>query len=301
MPPSGTVVTIGIFDGVHLGHQHLLKQLTEAAKKAGLLSLVLTFRNHPLSVLSPSVTLKYITDLDTRVALLTKFGIDQVVCVDFTLALSLMKASEFVSMLVKDLRMKGLVVGPDFALGHRREGDVDTLRRLGVEVGFWVETVAPFSLAEVPIKSSAIREMLNQGQIEMVSQMLSRPFSLTGEVVAGERRGRDLGFPTANLSPTSDLALPGDGIYATWATVGGQRYQSATSIGVRPTFGGGRRLVECFLIDFDGDLYGRQLTLEFAQRLREELAFPSAEALVEQMKRDVEQSRAILTGQSHAG
>ena len=299
-PPSDTAITIGTFDGVHLGHQYLLDQLVRTARRSGLLPLVLTFRNHPRSVLNPSAPMKYITDLETRLSLLAQ-RVDRVVAIDFTRDLSLLTAAEFVAILEELLRMKGLVVGADFALGHRRQGDVSTLRQLGSTVGFWVETLEPFSLEGRAVNSSGIRKSLDQGQVEVVSRMLGRPFSLTGVVVEGERRGRVLGFPTVNLSLPPDMALPSDGIYATWAGVEGQRYQSATSIGVRPTFGEGKRLVESFLMDFDGDLYGRQVTLEFAQRLREEMAFASAEALVEQMRQDVAQSRGILTGQGHAG
>ena len=220
------------------------------------------------------------------------------VAVDFTRELSQLTASQFVDALISELGMKGLVVGPDFALGHRRQGDVDTLREMGRSAGFWVEIVDNFLLDGAPVKSSVIRELLGEGQVEDVSKMLDRPFSLTGVVEAGDRRGRDLGFPTANLAVGPTMAVPGDGVYATWATVDGVRHQSATSIGVRPTFGGGAdRRIEAYLLDFSGDLYGKQLTLEFARRLRGELAFSSVDALIQQMKQDVEQSQAVLHGE----
>ena len=297
-PPADTAITIGTFDGVHLGHRHLVRSLTEAAQRQGLTPIVLTFKNSPRSVLNPAAQLSYITDLETRLSLLHQPGIDRVVPVEFTRELSQLSAAEFVDALSKELGMKGLVVGPDFALGHRRQGDVATLREMGKTAGFWVETVNNFSLDDAPVKSSAIRELLGQGQVERVKRMLDRPFSLAGEVETGDRRGRELGFPTANLAPKPSMAVPGDGIYATWAIVDGVRYQGATSIGVRPTFGGsGDRRVETFLLDFSGDLYGKRMTLEFEQRLRGELAFSSVDALVQQMKQDVEQSRAVLSGE----
>ena len=297
-PPADTAITIGTFDGVHLGHRHLVRSLTEAAQRQGLTPIVLTFKNSPRSVLNPAAQLSYITDLESRLSLLHQPGIDRVVPVEFTRELSQLSAAEFVDALSKELGMKGLVVGPDFALGHRRQGDVATLREMGKTAGFWVETVNNFSLDDAPVKSSAIRELLAQGQVERVKRMLDRPFSLAGEVETGDRRGRELGFPTANLAPKPSMAVPGDGIYATWAIVDGVRYQGATSIGVRPTFGGGGdRRVETFLLDFSGDLYGKRMTLEFEQRLRGELAFSSVEALVQQMKQDVEQSRAVLSGE----
>ena len=297
-PPADTAITIGTFDGVHLGHRHLVRSLTEAAQRHGLTPIVLTFKNSPRSVLNPAAQLSYITDLETRLSLLHQPGIDRVVPVEFTRELSQLSAAEFVDALSKELGMKGLVVGPDFALGHRRQGDVATLREMGKAAGFWVETVNNFSLDDAPVKSSAIRELLAQGQVERVKRMLDRPFSLGGEVETGDRRGRELGFPTANLAPKPSMAVPGDGIYATWAIVDGVRHQGATSIGVRPTFGGGGdRRVETFLLDFSGDLYGKPMTLEFEQRLRGELAFSSVDALVQQMKQDVEQSRAVLSGE----
>ena len=297
-PPADTAITIGTFDGVHLGHRHLVRSLTEAAQRQALTPIVLTFKNSPRSVLNPAAQLSYITDLETRLSLLHQPGIDRVVPVEFTRELSQLSAAEFVDALSKELGMKGLVVGPDFALGHRRQGDVATLREMGKTAGFWVETVNNFSLDDAPVKSSAIRELLGQGQVERVKRMLDRPFSLAGEVETGDRRGRELGFPTANLAPKPSMAVPGDGIYATWAIVDGVRHQGATSIGVRPTFGGGGdRRVETFLLDFSGDLYGKRMTLEFEQRLRGELAFSSVDALVQQMKQDVEQSRAVLSGE----
>ncbi len=297
-PPADTAITIGTFDGVHLGHRHLVRSLTEAAQRQGLTPIVLTFKNSPRSVLNPAAQLSYITDLETRLSLLHQPGIDRVVPVEFTRELSQLSAAEFVDALSEELGMKGLVVGPDFALGHRRQGDVATLREMGKTAGFWVETVNNFSLDDAPVKSSAIRELLAQGQVERVKRMLDRPFSLAGAVETGDRRGRELGFPTANLAPKPSMAVPGDGIYATWAIVDGVRHQGATSIGVRPTFGGGGdRRVETFLLDFSGDLYGKRMTLEFEQRLRGELAFSSVDALVQQMNQDVEQSRAVLSGE----
>lgn len=295
---KNSAISIGVFDGVHLGHRHLLRRLTENAQRHGLSSVVLTFKNSPRSALNPAAELRYITDLETRLALLRQPGINQVVPVDFTLELSQLTATQFVDALIAELGMKGLVVGPDFALGHRRQGNVDALREMGSTAGFWVETVDNLLLDGAPVKSSVIRELLAQGEVEKVNGMLDRQFSLTGEVESGDRRGRDLGFPTANLAAGPTMAVPADGIYATWATVDGVRHQGATSIGVRPTFGGGgERRIETYLLDFSGDLYGKKLTLEFAQRLRGELAFSSADALIQQMERDVEKSRAVLSGE----
>ena len=294
-PPRETAVTIGTFDGVHLGHQQLLERLKLTAARAGLLSAVVTFRNHPRAVLNPESKLQYLASLEARIALLEQLGIDLIVSVDFTRELSQLKAREFVALLSRHLKMRGLVVGPDFALGHRREGDIPALKGLESEVGFRVETVEPVVIGKSLVKSSLIRSLITQGDVEGASGMLGRWYSLTGRVVQGDRRGQALGFPTANLSIDADLVTPADGIYATWATVEGQRHQAATCIGVRPTFGASDRTVEAFILDFEGDLYGKCLTLEFASRLREERAFTSVEALVEQMNVDVEQTREALS------
>ncbi len=293
-PPQPTVLTIGTFDGVHLGHQHLLGSLKKEASRTGCMATVITFRNHPRTVLRPSQEVSYITSLEERITLLHRAGADLVIPVDFTRQLSLMGAREFVSLLVETLAVRGLVIGPDFALGREREGNVQTVKALGQELDFEVKVVEPFAMGEVIVKSSQIRAGLGQGDVKRASQMLGRLYSLSGLVVKGEERGKSLGFPTANLSLEPDLVIPADGIYATWTVLDGQRYLSATSVGVRPTFGTGQRLVESFLLDFEGDLYGKALTLEFDCRLRDEIAFPTVEALVEQIKQDVAQTRAIL-------
>ena len=220
---------------------------------------------------------------------------DLVVPVDFTRELSLLKAREFVSLLSETLKMKGIVAGPDFALGHRREGDIPTLTRLGEEIGFWVETVDHVRTDQTGVSSNSLRSVIAEGDVQKAAEMLGRWYSLTGLVVGGERRGKLLGYPTANLSVEADIIIPADGIYAAWANVDGRRYKAACNIGVRPTFGEGRRTVEAFLLDFDGDLYGRLLTLEFAGRLRDEEAFPTVDALVEQMRQDIDRTRAVLS------
>lgn len=294
-PPGDTAITIGTFDGVHLGHQRVFQRLKSAAEEKGLLSTVVTFRNHPRLVLSPDKNVRYVTTLEERLALIRGQGVDQVIPVEFTKELSVLKAREFVSLLAEKLKMKGIVAGPDFALGHRREGDIPALTQLGRELGFWVETLEHVRAGEAAISSNSLRSVIVEGDVQKAAEMLGRWYSLTGSVVEGEHRGKSLGFPTANLSFGPGIVIPGDGIYAAWANIDGARHQAACNIGVRPTFGGGQRTVEAFILDFDGDLYGRQLTLEFASRLRGEEAFPTVDALVEQMKQDVERTRVILS------
>jgi riboflavin kinase/FMN adenylyltransferase len=297
-PPSKeTVLTVGVFDGIHKGHCHLLRRLVQLAG-ASYQPAVLTFTNHPVTVLRPGVRVGYLTTPEQKVRLLKEQGIDFVVAVEFSLELSRISAHDFTATLVELLRMRGLVLGPDTALGHNREGDLDYLRRRGAELGFWVEAVEPLAVGGITVKSRRVRDAVSQGDVGAGAKLLGRKFSLSGPVVLGDRRGRKLGFPTANLSIASEMLLPGDGIYATWAIIDGVRHLSATSVGVRPTFGLSERLVEVYVIDFDADLYGKQLCVEFVRKLRDQEAFPGVAELVEQIHRDVADSRQALVEDS---
>lgn len=293
--PGPTVITVGVFDGVHLGHRHLFARLVEEARRHNASAVVVTFRNHPREVLRPGDPIPLLTDLERRLRLIRGCGVDLVVPLTFDLPLSRLSARDFARLLQERLRMAGLVVGPNFAMGHRRQGTPEVLRAMGREMGFTVTVVPPLHLeGGLMVSSSLVREALASGQVERAARMLGRYYWLEGTVVRGQGRGRDLGFPTANLRVDPGRAVPGNGIYATWAWVGGRRYMSATSIGVRPTFGPGKRTVEAHLLDFSGQLYGQPLALEFVARLRDEEAFPTVEALVQEMARDVERTRACL-------
>ena len=292
-PSRETVLTIGVFDGVHLGHRHLLRRLTQLAGNQ-YLPAVVTFTNHPASVLHLDFEVRYITTPTQKGQLLQQLGIGLVVPLEFTPELAQVTAREFVTMLFQSLRLKGLVVGPDFALGHNREGNSTVLRQLGEELGFWVETVEPLALDGELVRSRRVRDAIGLGDVTAVARLLGRQFSLSGRVVTGDRRGRELGFPTANLAAGADMMLPGDGIYATWAIIQGVRHPSATSIGVRPTFGLSERMVEVYVMDFNADLYGQEITVEFVRKLRDQEAFPDVPALVAQVNQDVADARAAL-------
>ena len=295
-PDRSTILTIGVFDGVHRGHQHLLKRVVEEASREGMLSGVLTFVNHPRSVLVPDTCISYITSVEDRLTLLKEAGIDMVIPLHFDMELSRLRAHEFTGLLQERLRMAGLVMGYNFAMGYKREGTPETLATIGNEQGFFVNVVDAVSVEGGRVSSTVIRDSVTAGDVAGASELLGRPFSLCGKVVVGDGRGKTLGFPTANLDYSEDRLVPGNGVYATWACVGDDRYMSATNVGVRPTFGENERIVEAFLLDFDGDLYGKDITLEFVGRLRDELRFESAEALVTQMHVDVEQARETLKG-----
>ena len=293
--PNGTAVTIGVFDGVHRGHRHVLRRLSEIARETGRTSIVLTFRNHPASVLRPDFEARYLTTLDDRLRLIREAGGDLLVPITFDVELSRLTAREFTVLLSGHLMMKDLVVGPDFAMGRNRAGDVAALTALGSEVGFSLHVVEPLlDEAGQPVRSTHVRDALSKGDVAAAAALLGRNYALRGTVVAGHGRGGPLGFPTANLELPAGMAVPADGIYAAWADVAGERHMAATSIGVRPTFGEGARTVEAFILDFDGDLYGRDVALEFVGWLRPEERFDTVDALQEQVQRDVADTRAML-------
>lgn len=299
-PERETVITIGVFDGVHRGHAYLLQRLAQGARP-DFLPAALTFSNHPVSVLQPGRTVSFLTTPERKAQLLAEQGIELVVSLEFTPALAQLTAREFVALLVTELRMKGLVIGPDFALGRRREGNAAFLRDLGREGGFWVETLEPLLLDGTLVKSRAIRQAIAEGEVAAAARLLGRDYSLAGRVAAGDRRGRELGFPTANLDIAPEMALPGDGIYAAWAVVAGNRRPAAVSIGVRPTFGLTERLVEVYILDFAGDLYGQELEVHFVAKLRNQETFPNLESLVAQINRDVSDTRLTLAAAAGGG
>lgn len=299
-PGRPTAVTVGTFDGVHVGHRKLLAATVERAGSVkGGAPAAIVFRQQPRALLMPDRPVTYLSPLEVRLAMIKAAGIDVVVPVDFDDALRSLSPRDFLHALSARIGMKHLILGPGAVIGRDRTGTPDVLRSLGVDLGFEVHTVQPAIHEGKTVSSSAIRTALSEGHLEDACAMLGRRYLLTGTVETGDRRGRELGYPTANLAVDPRMAVPGDGIYATWAIVdpgntAAKRHASATSIGVRPTFGGGRRTVETHLLDFEGDLYGRSLGVEFVERLRPELKFESADALVRQMSADVAQVRAVL-------
>ena len=294
-PNKDTLLTIGVFDGVHLGHKYLLSQLIELARQQNLLSAVVTFDPHPQKMLSPKTRLPFLTDLDQRVTLLKNEGVEAIIISPFTPELAQLSAYEFVSLLKKYIRMKGLVIGPDFALGQGREGDINALRTLGEDMDFTVTVVPPVMINDEVISSTAIREALAEGDLERVHNLIGRPFSLHGRVIPGASRGAKLGFPTANLDIDPEQALPAEGVYATWAYINDTVSESMTYIGNQPTFGGRQRAVEVYVLDYHGDLYGHELKIDIIERLRGEQQFGTTDELREQITEDIERGRVILS------
>ncbi len=292
-PGKETVVTVGVFDGVHQGHRHLLRQVVQLAG-GQYIPTVVTFSNRPITVLRPGTEPSYLTTPEQRVDLIKEQGIKLVVSMEFTHELAQVTAGEFAKSLAESLKMKGLVMGPDSTLGKDRQGDLTFMQRQGEQLGFWVQAVDPLVVEGQLVKSRRIRDSLTDGDVAVGPQLLGRNHSLSGVVVLGDQRGRTLGFPTANLDVDSQLLLPGDGIYATWAIIDGRRYQSATSIGVRPTFGLTQRLVEVFVMDFSADIYGDTMGVEFIKKVRDQEKFDGLDALVKQIGVDVDNCRKVL-------
>jgi riboflavin kinase/FMN adenylyltransferase len=293
-PGRDTILTIGVFDGVHLGHKRLLAELIERARRLNLLSGVVTFAPHPQRLLSPGTELPFLTSPEQRQTLLKDEGVSLVIVLPFSRELARLSAREFVGLLKDYLGLKELVIGPGFTLGRNREGDATTLRKLGEDMGFTVTVVPGVRINGEMVSSTAVREALASGDLKKVRSLLGRPFSLQGEVVRGESRGAKLDYPTANLAIEPAQALPAEGVYATWAYIGSRAYESVTNIGRRPTFGGGKSVVEVYILGYQGSLYGQELKIDIIEKLRGEKQFDSAEALRQQIAKDVEQARAVL-------
>jgi riboflavin kinase/FMN adenylyltransferase len=319
--PPAVVAAIGNFDGVHRGHRFLIGQVVERAASLGLRSAVVTFEPHPRSVIRPDAPLALLSALDDRLELLESLGVDLTLVWRFDTAVQRTSAEAFLEQLGRYVRLRLLVHGPGFALGQRRLGTPDVLAGIGQRAGFRLEQVAPLhdragavgAVSGVTrgqsdgadegdrdvISSSAIRALVSDGRIRRAARALDRPPAVTGVVVQGERIGRTLGFPTANLRLEGSPAVPAEGVYAAWAEIAprqplARRYPAAVSIGTRPQFDGTRRVVEAYLIDFAGDLYGQRIRLHFVARLRGQERFPTVDALVAQMRRDVDTARRVL-------
>jgi riboflavin kinase/FMN adenylyltransferase len=290
------VLTIGNFDGVHLGHVALLEEVDSVARAVDAQTALLTFDPHPRCVLDPPHCPQSLTTMEEKQSLLAARGLDRFVVLGFTREVSGWGAEQFCDMLVEAFEVRALVVGHDFALGHKRQGDVAFLRDYGERHGFAVVQVGAVSVGDQVVSSSRIRTLVTQGDVSQAADLLGRAYFMDATVEHGEEVGRHLGFPTANLSIAADKCLPASGVYAMWVRVGDAWHAAATNVGYRPTFGGDRLTVEAFLLDFSGDLYGREVRAAFVERLREERAYASVDELVVQIGRDVEQVRSLLGG-----
>jgi riboflavin kinase / FMN adenylyltransferase len=294
-PGRPAAVTIGVFDGVHLGHRHLIDTLMNRAAARGLAAGVVTLHPDPVQVLRPQVRIAYLTSLEERVELLRATGVDFVAPLTFTSEVAELSADDFVRLLHETLNTHFILMGPDHAFGRGREGTPERLSVIGEERGFEVEVLPrPLAGTSGAVSATAVRQALKAGDMELVASLLGRPFAVRGPVVRGRERGRGLGFPTANIAVTPDRALPAYGVYVTRAIIGERTYASATNVGVNPTFDDERPAVETYVLDFEGDLYGREIRVEVLHRLRGETKFPDVEALKAAIAADVESVRAYF-------
>jgi riboflavin kinase/FMN adenylyltransferase len=292
----GTVATVGTFDGVHRGHWSVLEEIRRRARDTGRRSVLVTFDPHPLRIVRPEHAPSLLTTPVEKKEILAESGLDFAVFITFTESLSRYEPRRFVEeILLGRLRVEELVIGYDHGFGRERSGNVDTLRAIGAELGFAVDVVPPVEAGGASISSSRIRRLVAEGALDEARECLGRPYSLRGIVVRGDGRGRDLGFPTANLTvPQGDKLIPPAGIYAVRGVLRRGTHAGALHLGPRPTFRGSPPTIELHLMDFDGDLYGEEVRVDFARRLREVRPFASVAALVDQMREDVEAARQAL-------
>ncbi len=301
---GATVVTVGTFDGVHCGHRDVVSRLVARARAAHRVSLLVTFEPHPLEVINPSAAPGLLTTRDEKLSLLAKTALDWVAIVPFTPELAQLPAAEFVdSILLGRFGMAELLIGHDHGFGRGREGDITLLRSLGKSRGFKVDAVSPVLTSDgEPVSSTLVRRALAAGELERARALLGRAYSVSGPVVAGDARGRLLGFPTLNVDiADSRKLLPPDGVYAVRVEGSRGRFDGMMNLGGRPTFGDERRRIEVHLFDVDGDFYGDRVDVAFVARLRDTMRFSGPDALVAQLRLDADAARRALTALAESG
>lgn len=291
---TNTVLTLGNFDGLHLGHQELIKMVMKRARETGAVGMVVTFRPHPLKILAPEKCPPLISIYEEKIALFEKLGLDVLVKIPFTLDFSAMSPEDFTRGILCDLLgAREIFVGYNYRFGKGRAGDVGTLKRLGKEYGFVVREIEQISLDGEVISSTKIRKLLAEGSVEHAARLLGRAYAITGVVVKGDGRGRGLGFPTANIAPKHSI-IPADGVYAVRFFVREKFYDGIANVGMRPTFDEKRLTIEVHILDFDEDIYGEEISLYFLGRIREERKFKSPDDLVRQIASDIRTARKML-------
>ena len=294
-------LSVGVFDGLHLGHQYLLGKLLELSDNKGYIPGVITFRHHPQTVLYPQKAVPQLTTLEKRTSLLREFGINYVFPIDFNLAIARMSAHDFIEAICEQINLKSLVIGSDFALGRDRQGTTRVLQQLGVDLGFAVDVVGQKTAQDSNISSSNIRNLLKKGNLNQANSLLGRYYSIEGKVERGEGVGARLGYPTANMSIPDNCLVPMDGIYATVSILDGNRYYSITSIGERPTFefADRKHVIETYIMDFNKNLYGKVIEIFFVEWMRCQEAFVNEDALIAQMQVDSQTVMTILQKNYH--
>lgn len=296
LPPAltNTAIALGTFDGMHIGHKQIVRRVIQFAKLSGGTSVMFTFSNHPRSVLHPEHSPKLLMSQEKKAKLLEDLGLDLLVAIPFTVDFLKILPAEFVDLLVNWFHPTMLVVGPNYCYGYRSQGTSDSLAAAGKQQGFAVEIFDMVTFQGVAVSSTVIRGMIKAGQVKQAALVLGQIYELAGEVVDGDKRGRELGFPTANIAVLPNLLLPGDGVYAVQLRVDKSVYQSLANVGSNPTFQGQERRLEVFLLNFTGDLYGKTVQVSFLDKIRDEVVFSTSDKLVEQIHQDVVQAKHIF-------
>jgi len=293
---QGAWVTIGSFDGVHIGHRQIIKTLTEGAKAENSASVIVTFFPHPAKVLRPFPDPFYLSTPEEKDATLAKLGLSSVLTINFSRQLANLTAFEFMGILHRQLKFSCLLIGYDFKLGANREGDFHKLRDIGEQLGYCVRAIEPLQSTSQVVSSSLIRKLISEGEINASNVMLGQEYTVSGEIVHGDGRGRHIGIPTANIEPWKEKLIPKIGVYAAFAQLEGCRHKAVVNIGHRPTFYDNPALqtIEVHLLDFDKDIYGSHLSLNFIERIRDEVKFNSADELMGQIRKDIMDAREVL-------
>ena len=297
-PLANPVVTLGNFDGVHLGHQAIFKQVVACAMETSGTSIVFTFEPHPLKVLAPLRSPRLLATFREKMAQIEATGMDVVLCAKFTPEFASQNPEDFVKdALVGSMGIKELFVGHDYAFGKGRKGDITFLREAGKTYGFGVHVIGPVKVEGILVSSTKIRQLVMDGEVCLASKLLGRPYSIEGTVITGHSRGRELGFPTANITTPNELA-PKEGVYAVTVESEGRTYRGAANIGKNPTFGDDAPSYEVHILDYSGDLYGKFIKMKFIKRVRDEVKFKDVDELVGQIAKDVERVRAIFSDEA---
>jgi len=286
------VLTLGNFDGLHLGHQRIIRKVRERAASLGVSSVVYTFEPHPLKVVAPNKSPALILDIDDKARIIEALGIDYMVIARFTKEFAARHPREFVEAELRPVAAD-VCVGHDFSFGKGKTGTADYLKELGEELGFGVHVIPAYKKGGEVVSSSRIRRRITEGEVREAAALLGRNFAIKGKVVRGRTIGKEIGFPTANIRTQSEI-VPGDGVYAAFAVVGEARHRAVVNIGMAPTFGGKERSIEVHILGFRDNIYGKRVRVEFVRRLRGEKAFASTEALQRQIRRDIKRSERIL-------
>lgn len=291
---SYSLVTIGNFDGVHVGHQSIFRQMAQTARKKNGTAVVFTFEPHPVKILAPEKNIHLLTSFKNKMQRIAECGIDQVVCEKFDRQLADMPARDFVKILLVDrLQAREIWVGSEFVFGRNRQGTVSSLKQMGEQSGFIVHIIDPIKAKGEVVSSSRIRALLVAGKVEEAAELLGRPYSLTGPVIKGHQTGNANGFPTANIKTDVNM-LPAKGVYAAQIFLDGATHHGVVNIGINPTFNRNQLSVETHILDFNQSIYGKEIEVNFIRRIRSEIAFPSADALARQIRKDIQNARAIF-------